>query len=122
MGVQLPGHKPLLAHEVDGDEFVLARGRLSILSVDTVTIERAPTLRSRRIPAATAAKRRKEVRENAGVFYRILYVRNFSPPTEYLEENPRFTDPFEFHNHRNFATITDRSIRERFKLRSRSSP
>jgi len=23
-GVQLPGHKPLLAHEVDGDEFVRA--------------------------------------------------------------------------------------------------
>lgn len=27
MGVQLPGHKPLLAHEVDGDEFVRASTR-----------------------------------------------------------------------------------------------
>lgn len=58
MGVQLPGHKPLLAYEVDGDEFVRAgtretRSASPGLSMDTMTIEWVSTLRSRRIPATT---------------------------------------------------------------------
>lgn len=59
MGVQLPGHKPLLAHEVDGDEFVRASARETRsaspgLSMDTMTIEWVSTLRSRRTPRYSA--------------------------------------------------------------------
>lgn len=52
-----------------------------------MTIEWAPTLRSRRIPATTAAERREEARENAGVFHRAFYVPTAGFPSPDLRLN-----------------------------------